>query len=217
MVSGRPTTTVTNPRYSYAGQPSRRTSSYSAYAAGQSGNQPRQDYRERERDSAPPRDSRINDPRDRELPIPPQHRTDYSSQRDYPRDSTNGAGNGESSGASSYNNSYPNDQYPAQSPGQEYSPPSTPTRGAQFPGGSSSGGAGQYHFPQSYGLPSPEPDDFPRAAGGIPAAPNRPVHQFTTRPATPPGSDVADSPKAGKKEKKLSKFKRFSGLGKSKS
>ena len=56
-------------------------------------------------------------------------------------------------------------------------------------------------------------------ARGIPAGPKPPVvHSFGSRPVTPPGSDVAESPggKTGKKEKRLSKFKRFSGLGKSK-
>jgi hypothetical protein len=38
------------------------------------------------------------------------------------------------------------------------------------------------------------------------------MDSFTTRPATPPGSDVSQDKKKGK----MSKFKRFSGFGKSK-
>src|SRR5271170_648249 len=51
LVTGRPATTVTNPRYSYA-QPSRRTSSYSyaggVQTSGPSGKEPRQENYARE-------------------------------------------------------------------------------------------------------------------------------------------------------------------------
>ena len=212
-VTARPATTVTNPRYSYAAQPPRRNSSYSAYTgmqtpAGPSGRD-RQDYRDnKER-------ARERDTRERDLPIPPGR--DYPRENQvYRRDSTNGGnGNGESSGESSYNNNHfpehyqpPLVSYPTQQQ-QEFSPPSTPPHGQQFASTSSP----QYHFPasanqqyQSYGLPSPEPEDFR-------AAPKVPAHQFTRRPATPPVSDVADSP-AKKKEKRMSKLKRFSAFGK---
>jgi len=192
--------------------------------SGTAGKDPRQDYRERDH----ARESR--EPRDKDLPIP-SGRADYGRDSQvYRRDSNNGANTGESSGASSYNNNYsppenyqpPPVGYPQQQqqqqqqqPLQEYSPPSTPTRSQQFPASTASGP--QYHFPtQQYGLPSPEPDDF--FSRGIPAGPKPPPHSFTIRPVTPPGSDVADSPGGkGKKGKRMSKLKRFSGFGKSKS
>jgi len=183
---------------------------------GAAGKDPRQEYREREY----ARESR--DPREKDLPVAPG-RGEFSQV--YRRDSNNGVNTGESSGASSYNNNSPPENYQPppvgypqqhQQPQQEYSPPSTPTRTQQFPASTSTSGS-QYHFPTlQYGLPSPEPDDF--FSRGIPAGPKPPIHSFTIRPVTPPGSDVADSPGGkGKKEKRLSKLKRFSGLGKTKS
>jgi hypothetical protein len=175
--------------------------------------QQRQDYRER--DYATPRE------RERERHSPPREYP-LRGEREY-GSTTRGSAtlrgsvgavepNGESSGASSYDPhhvppqqvSYPQVSYPQQGT-QEYSPPSTPTR--------------QYHVPQgqyqSYGIPTPEPDvDTP--AVYAPRVPPKPAtNTFVRRPATPPGSDFDQKPKG--KESKMKKFKRFSGLGKSKS
>jgi hypothetical protein len=203
FLATRPGTAATNLRNSYHPQPSRRTSSYSAYGVQPPATRERQDYREREYHT-PPRDREPvdHDPRERELPV------------------VRGESNGESSSASSYNQPY--DQYhpSVHYPGQEYSPPSTPTRPQQFsppPPSQFSPPQSSQHFPQSatqhyqsYGLPSPEPevDSYPRV-------PVKPVHSFVTRPATPP-SDVGVD-KATEKKSKFGKLKRFSGLGKSKS
>src|SRR5437868_707528 len=179
MMSTRPGTSTTNRRYSNQPQPSRRTSSYSAYNA----QPPRQEYRESRAD---PRDYRDSTYR-------ADYRADYRSEQYLPE------GNGESSSNSSYGyESHPVTQ-------QEYSPPSTPTRGQQnFPQTPQ-----QSYYPasnQQYGLPSPEPDvDY------YPRAPVKPlVHSFQTRPVTPP-SDTGEKAKKGK----LGKLKRLSGLGKS--
>jgi len=77
----------------------------------------------------------------------------------------------------------------------------TPTRAG--------GGNQQVTYPQQLitGYPSPEQDvEYPRVP------PKPPVHNFLAKPATPPGSDVSQEKKKGK----MSKLKRFSGLGKSK-
>lgn len=176
--------------------------------------QQRRDYRER--DYPPP----VRE-RERERHTPPR---DYPprGEREYNTPTNNSAifrgsvggieSNGESSGASSYDPhqilpqqvSYPQVSYPQQG-AQEYSPPSTPPQ--------------KFHFLQdqyqSYGIPSPESDvEIP--AVYAPRVPPKPVmNTFVTRPATPPGSEFDLKPKV--KESKMKKFKRFSGLGKSKS
>ena len=177
MMTTRPGTSTTIRRYSNQPQLSRRTSSYSAYNA----QPPRQEYRGESR--ADPRDYRDS-----------TYRADYRSEQYLPE------GNGESSSNSSYGyESHAVTQ-------QEYSPPSTPTRGQQnFPQTPQ-----QSYYPasnQQYGLPSPEPDvDY------YPRAPVKPlVHSFQTRPVTPP-SDTGEKAKG-----KLGKLKRLSGLGKSNS
>jgi len=188
MAATRPGTSTTYRRSSYQPPPSRRTSSYSAYNA----QPPRQEYR------GDPRDPRDRDPREY------NNRADSTYRGEpYPIET-----NGESSSNSSYNY----DSHPVAA--QEYSPPSTPTRGgqqftAQTPQASYYPIAATSNPPQQYGIPSPEPDAdiyYPRA----PVKP--PVHSFQARPATPP-SDVGEKSKKGK----LSKLKRFSGFGKSKS
>jgi hypothetical protein len=185
-MASRPAGSVTNPRYSYA-QPSRRTSAYSgawSTPGPQQQQQSRQDYG-RDRDAyATPRESYVRD-------------------SDAPRDTPQA----ESSGSSSYEQyqSQQSSQQPQDGGGyyqpypQDYSPPRTPTRS----------GNQQFTYPQqtNTGLPSPEPDvEYPRVP------PKPPTHNFTTRPATPPSSDVSNDKKKGK----MSKFKRFSGLLKSK-
>ena len=210
--------TITNPRYSST-QPSRRTSSYSAYAM--QSNQPQQqqlppqqrqerverEYRSYSREqeySTPPRDREYSTPpREREYPIP------VPAGRDGTISKGGAESNGESSSASSYDPSYSQIHYPQQ-PTQEYSPPSTPTRPQPFPQHQKPlpPTTPQFHFPQAsaqYGLPSPEPDvdEYPR----VPPKPA--MHTFVTRPATPPLEK--------KRESKLGKLKRFSVLGKSKS
>ena len=207
-MANRPSGTVVNPRHAYQPQPSRRTSTYSAYATQ---SQPPQKHRQDHRDYVTPRErERHTPPRDytpgeREYTTPPRGSAVFR------RSLGGGESNGESSGASSYDRhhvppqvTYPQVSYPQQGT-QEYSPPSTPTRQFHFP-------QGQY---QSYGLPSPEsdadsPDVFPPRV-----PPKPPMHAFVTRPATPPGGDFDTKPKV--KESKMGKLKRFSVLGKSKS
>ena len=174
--------------------------------------QQRQDYRERDYATRPRERERHTPPRDYHL-----HGERESSTT--PRSSAIFRGsvgavepNEESSGASSYDPhhvppqqvSYPQVSYPQQGT-QEYSPPSTPTRQFHVP-------QGQY---QSYGIPTPEPDvDTP--AVYAPRVPPKPaMNTFVRRPATPPGSDFDQKPKV--KESKMGKFKRLSGLRRSKS
>jgi hypothetical protein len=189
MMATRPGTAATNRRYSAQPQPSRRTSSYSAYAAASQQPYHRQEF-----------------PREREYPPPPipqgRERTEYRES------------NGESSSNSSYNQPYGEPPHPTVGyvPQQEYSPPSTPTRPQQF------GNVPQQstYYPQTtaqypaYGIPSPEPDvdTYPRQ----PVKP--PVHSFVSRPVTPPTDN--DKITAVQKKSKLGKLKRFSGFGKSK-
>jgi hypothetical protein len=183
LMATRPAGSVTNPRYSYA-QPSRRTSAYSGAWSTPGGNAPQQQARpdNRDRESFVTRESFARD--------------SYAPRGEPPQ--------AESSGASSYDQYAPPQQqsgyYQQQLPNpNDYSPPHTPTRPAVNQ---------QFAYPQqNTGLPSPEPDvEYPRAP------PKPPMHSFTTRPATPPGSDVSQEKKKGK----MSKLKRFSGFGKSK-
>lgn len=180
MMAVRPGTSTTNRRSSYQPQPSRRTSSYSAYNA----QPPRREYR------SEPRDPRENNTRD-------------STYRDepYPVEMT-----GEQS---SSNSSYNYDTHPAVAQ-QEYSPPSTPTRGQQFAPQAPQVSYYPQNNQQQYGLPSPEPDVdyYPRA----PVKP--PVHSFQARPVTPPPSDMGEK---SMNKGRLGKLKRLSGFGKSKS
>jgi hypothetical protein len=218
LFANRPGGMITNPRYSSA-QLSRRTSSYSAY--GMQSNPPqqqqlppqqRQERVEREHHSysreqeypTPPRDKEYAaPPREREYPIP------VPAEREGAIFKGGAESNGESSGASSYDPSYSQIHYPQQ-PTQEYSPPSTPTRSKQFPQHQQPPPptTPNFHFPQSsaqYGIPSPEPD-----VDVYPPVPPKPsMHTFVTRPATPPSEK--------KRRSKISRLKRFSVLGKSKS
>ena len=160
-------------------------------------------------------------PRERERHTPPR---DYPprGEREYntpPRDSTIFRGsvggiesNGESSGASSYD--------PHHIPPQQVSTHKFPTLNKVRKNTLRH----QHHLDNSISLKvninhteSPLLNQMLiLPAVYAPRVPPKPaMNTFVTRPATPPGSDFDQKPKV--KESKMKKFKRFSGLGRSKS
>jgi hypothetical protein len=128
-------------------------------------------------------------------PNPLRERQDsgYTRETSDSRDNVpRGESNGESSSVSS-NGQYNDDVYAPLSVPYAQSVDSPPLTPRQFQPTNS-------RLYQSYGLPSPEPElEYPRH-------PPKPVATFVNRPATPPDE----------KPKKVSKWKRFSGMGKNK-